>query len=106
MKVDFVAEVSSNHNQDIERCKEFISTAARIGCNSVKFQLFRLEELFSPEILSKSETHRKRKDWELPIEFLPELSEYCHQLKIGFSCTSWSQFDEVIVCFNQWSQSS
>ena len=43
--VRFVAEVSSNHNQDLERCFRFIDTASRIGCDAVKFQLFRIEEL-------------------------------------------------------------
>jgi len=87
MKVNFVAEVSSNHNRDLKRSKEFIEEAARIGCNGVKFQLFRIKELFAPEILEKSESHRKRKEWELPVEFIPELSDTCRKHKIEFSCT-------------------
>jgi sialic acid synthase SpsE len=47
----FVAEVSSNHHRDLERCLEFIRTAAGIGCDAVKFQLFRVRELFAPEAL-------------------------------------------------------
>ena len=42
----FVAEVSSNHNQDLNRCFEFIDKSAEIGCDAVKFQLFRIRELF------------------------------------------------------------
>lgn len=83
----FVAEVSSNHSQNIERAKEFIKVASSIGCQAVKFQLFKIDELFAPEILSKSKTHQERKQWELPIEFLPELSSYSHKLGIEFSCT-------------------
>ena len=64
-KCKFVAEVSSNHHQDIERCYEFIEASARIGCDAVKFQLFKIDKLFAPEILSKSKTHRSRKQWEL-----------------------------------------
>ena len=86
-KVKFVAEVSSNHNQDINRCFAFIDKAAEIGCDAVKFQLFKIEELFAPEILSKSEEHRKRKDWELPLSFLPELSKRCKEKNIKFGCT-------------------
>ena len=83
----FIAEVSSNHHRDLQRCIEFIKTAADIGCDAVKFQLFKIEELFAPEILAKSEVHRKRKEWELPVSFLPELKQSCDQYGIQFSCT-------------------
>lgn len=83
----FIAEVSSNHYRDLERCFDFIDCAANVGCHSVKFQLFKVGSLFSSEILSKSEAHRKRKDWELPSEFIPHLAERCKQKGVQFSCT-------------------
>ena len=83
----FVAEVSSNHSQDLNRAKEFIKVSSQIGCQAVKFQLFKIDKLFAPEILAKSKTHRDRKEWELPIEFIPELSTYSHSLGLQFSCT-------------------
>jgi sialic acid synthase SpsE len=83
----FVAEVSSNHHRDLERCFKFIDTAALVGCDSVKFQLFRIDELFAPEILAQSARHRARKEWELPVEFLSPLAERCRQREILFSCT-------------------
>ncbi len=83
----FIAEVSSNHNRDLARCLRFIDVAADIGCNGVKFQLFKVNELFAPEILAKSVKHRNRKDWELPINFLPHLAHRCRERKILFSCT-------------------
>ena len=83
----FVAEVSSNHSQDFNRAKEFIEVSSQIGCQAVKFQLFKIDKLFAPEILAKSKTHRDRKEWELPIEFIPELSTYSHSLGLQFSCT-------------------
>ncbi len=36
MSVTFVAEVSSNHNQDLDRCFAFIDKTAKIGCDAVK----------------------------------------------------------------------
>lgn len=87
MDVSFVAEVSSNHSQDLKRCFDFIDRSAEIGCDAVKFQLFRIDELFAPEVLAKSARHRKRKDWELSSEFLPHLAERCRQRDIRFSCT-------------------
>jgi N-acetylneuraminate synthase len=87
LKVKFVAEVSSNHHRDLNRCLEFIDTSARLGCDAVKFQLFKIDELFAPEILAKSPKHRARKEWELPTDFLPELSARCRQHGMEFGCT-------------------
>lgn len=87
MSVLFVAEVSSNHNRDLERCLAFIDKAAEIGCGAVKFQLFKLQQLFAPEILAKSEAHRRREAWELPVEFLPELAGRCREAGVRFACT-------------------
>lgn len=83
----FIAEVSSNHHQDLERCLAFIETTANIGCDAVKFQLFKIEQLFSPEILSRSEAHRNRAEWELPTHFLPELKQKADDCDVLFSCT-------------------
>ncbi|CCO23446.1 N-acetylneuraminate synthase family protein [Maridesulfovibrio hydrothermalis] len=83
----FISEVSSNHAGDIERCFKFIETSARIGCDGVKFQLFKIDELFAPEILLKSEDHRRRKEWELPEEFIPHIAKRCRDCGISFSCT-------------------
>jgi len=85
--VKFIAEVSSNHHRDLDRCFQFIDTAAAIGCYAVKFQLFKIDQLFAPEILQRSEQHRQRKEWELPVEFLPELAQRCRQQGIKFCCT-------------------
>lgn len=85
--VKFAAEVSSNHHRNLHRCLEFIDAAAAIGCAAVKFQLFKIDELFAPEILAKSVQHRRRKEWELPTEFLPQLAERCHQRNLEFGCT-------------------
>ena len=87
MEVSFIAEVSSNHHQSIDRCYEFIDKAAEIGCKSVKFQLFRINQLFSKEILNKDKEIRDRVNWELPLEFIPLISERCKSRKIAFGCT-------------------
>jgi len=83
----FIAEVSSNHSKSIERSLQFVDAAAFIGCDSVKFQLFKIDKLFAPEILSQSQAHRDRKHWELPLDFLPILADRCREKGIQFSCT-------------------
>lgn len=87
MKTKFVAEVSSNHDQDLNRCKDFIKVCSQIGVDAVKFQAFKIDELFAPEVLRKREDLRKRKEWELPVGFIPKIAEYTHSLGMEFSCT-------------------
>lgn len=83
----FIAEVSSNHNRDLERSYSFVDKAAEIGCSAVKFQLFKVRELFAPEVLANRADLLKREAWELPVEFLPKLSFRCRERRIQFSCT-------------------
>ena len=83
----FIAEVSSNHGRDLERSLASIDAAATAGCDAVKFQLFRIDELFASEILERSEAHRRRKEWELPVEFLPALAARCQGRGVQFGCT-------------------
>ena len=75
----FIAEVSSNHSQDIGRCLKLIEAAKKSGFDAIKFQAFKVEELFSKEILRKSPEHLERKKWEFPIEFLPEIRNKCDE---------------------------
>ena len=83
----FISEVSSNHSQSIDRSLEFIDQSAEVGCDAVKFQLFKTEMLFSKEVFESNPETIKRKEWELPIEFLPVLSQRCKEKGIQFSCT-------------------
>ncbi len=82
-----IAEVSSNHHRDLSRCLAFVDRAAELGCDAVKFQLFRVRELFAPEVLAKSQAHRDREQWELDPAFLPVLAARCAERGLLFSCT-------------------
>ena len=83
----FIAEVSSNHAQDLGRALAFVDAAAACGCDAVKFQLFRVANLFAPEILAKSPALRARERWELPVAYLMPLAERARERDILFSCT-------------------
>ncbi len=85
--VQFISEVSSNHSRDLDRAIEFVDVSSKVGFDAVKFQLFKVDELFAPEILKNSRQHQDRKQWELPVEFLPILSKRCKEKNIKFSCT-------------------
>ena len=83
----FIAEVSSNHHQSLERCLEFVDVSAEIGCDAVKFQLFKLDELFAPEIVRSSHEHSRRRKWELSQDFLPQIAAQCKKRNIQLGCT-------------------
>ena len=85
--VRFVAEVSSNHHADLERCLRFVDRAAQIGCSAVKFQLFRIRELFAPEALRCKPELLAREAWELSPEFVAPIAKHARELGIEFSCT-------------------
>lgn len=83
----FISEVSSNHSQDLQRCLDFIDASADAGCQAVKFQLFKVEHLFSPEALRAKPDLLKRREWELPHSFLPKLAVHCQSRGVQFGCT-------------------
>ena len=85
--IKFIAEVSSNHNGNLSRCKKFIDVAKDIGCYAVKFQLFEIHQLFSKEVLTRSKNHLSRKNWQLPKNFLKNLYDYSKKKKIKIGCT-------------------
>jgi len=87
MKTKFVAEISSNHNGDISRSIAMIEAAKEAGCDAVKFQLFRIDELFAPEVVRAKKELQERKKWELPVSFLPKLADAAKKCGIEFSCT-------------------
>lgn len=97
LKPYFIAEVSSNHNLSLNRCKRIIQEAKNSGFDAVKFQLFKIEGLFHESILKKSKSHRQRKKWELPLYFIPQLKKECAKNKIKFGCTPFylSAVDEL-----------
>jgi len=88
----FIAEVSSNHNGDLDRCLRFIDVAAVLGCWGVKFQLFRVDKLFTPVAIRYKRDQEglsldERRAWELPLEFLPHIKERCQERGVKFGCS-------------------
>ena len=59
--------------QDIGRCLKLIEAAKKSGFDAIKFQAFKVEELFSKEILRKSPEHLERKSGNSQLNFYPRL---------------------------------
>jgi N-acetylneuraminate synthase len=82
-----VAEVSSNHGTDLTRALAFVDAAAELGFDAVKFQQFRVRELFAPEALAAHPNLLAREAWELPEAFNRPLAERAHALGLSFTST-------------------
>lgn len=83
----FVAEVSSNHHADQERCLAFVDAAAACGCGAVKFQQFKIRELFHRTALAFNRKLQERVNWELPEEFNADLAVRAREQGIEYSST-------------------
>jgi len=84
MTIKWCAEIGSNHNQNLDRTIKLIKEAKKIGCDFVKFQLFKGENLYHSSFGAKINQMRK---WELPSHFLPEISRCCkvNDIRLGIS---------------------
>jgi len=82
-----IAEISSNHNSSLERCIKFVKSASDCGFDAIKLQIFKIDELFTKEVLSASPMHAERRKWEFPLEFLEGISNECKEygLKLGIT---------------------
>jgi len=85
-KLKIIAEICSNHNNNIERCYKLIDKAKDSGCYGVKFQLFKLKNLFHQDFIQRKKLEKLKKR-ELNVKLIPKLSRYCKTKKIKFGCT-------------------
>lgn len=75
-----IAEAGSNHNRNWHQAKRLIEAAAEAGADAVKFQLYRAEDLYPRDSL----VYEAVRATELPVEWLPDLSEHSHKCGLMF----------------------
>ncbi|WP_392534977.1 N-acetylneuraminate synthase family protein [Nostoc sp. C117] len=80
-KTYVIAEVGSNHNQNLQLAYETIDAAVECGANAVKFQSINIEELYYLPSLAIRELHRKI---DLAEEWHSLLKEYSDKKGITF----------------------
>lgn len=92
----FIADISANHDGDLERAKLLIRLAKEAGANAAKFQNFRAPKIVSDygfksmrDQLSHQATWKKSvfevyKDASLPFEWTPVLREECAKVGIDY----------------------
>ena len=86
MKTNIIAEIGSNHKNDKGRALELITQSAAAGADTVKFQLFTADELWS----KSDKRHAGAKRVELPPEWVPDLIDCAAANKVKFLCTPFS----------------
>lgn len=92
----FIADISANHDGDLERAKLLIRLAKEAGANAAKFQNFRAPEIVSDYgfqkmggQLSHQSTWKKSvfqvyQDASIPFEWTPILKEECDKVEIHY----------------------
>ena len=76
-----IADIGSNHMQDLSIAKKTVLAAVEAGVDAVKFQSIQLDSLYhKPD----SETEKFIKQLEFPEFWHKELNDYCKTLKVPF----------------------
>ena len=83
-KTKFIAEVCSNHNGNLSRALKFVDFAKEHGFYAVKFQMFKIDKLYSKDAKKLFKIAKKKRKRELPKNFIPKIYEYCKKKKIKF----------------------
>ena len=98
MRTKFIAEICSNHNQDLKRCKRFIDVAKEMGCWGVKFQYFKEDSIYRKSYLDANpKLVEQIKLQVLPDTFISELWEYAKNvdINIGYSVFDVKDVEEL-----------
>lgn len=102
----FIADISANHDGDLERAKALIEMAKEAGADAAKFQNFRAPKIVSQrgfETLDGAQSHQSA--WKksvvqvyvaasLPWDWTPILSQHCREAGIHYFSTPYD-FDTV-----------
>lgn len=92
----FIADISANHDGELERAKRLIYLAKEAGAEAAKFQNFRASKIVSRygfDALGPQVAHQARwrksvyevyHDASLPWDWTPKLKEYCAQIGIQY----------------------
>lgn len=93
-----IAEAGVNHNGDLKTAKELIDVAVKSGCDAIKFQTWKTEQVYCQKRSIKPEYQKKVTDCddsefdtikklELSFDKFRELKEYCDSQEIIFLST-------------------
>ncbi|MBN1548067.1 MAG: N-acetylneuraminate synthase family protein [Syntrophaceae bacterium] len=93
-----IAEIGTNHNQDLNRAKDLVRVAAEAGFDCVKFQTYEPDEIVSPTVSARdygldkyygdiSAVEMFARFLKTPKEWFPELKKLCHDMNLDCATT-------------------
>ena len=97
----FIADISANHDGDLERAKKLCLLAKESGANAAKFQHFKAETIVSDfgfKNLGGKMSHQSKweksvydvyNDASVPLDWTPILKKYCDKIGIDFFTTPY-----------------
>ena len=108
-KVHFIAEIGINHNGDIGLAKNMIDAAKQAGANTVKFQLYDVDEYISNVALKptyqvasgyKPALSQKQiiKEAQLTEQMLADITVYCKEVQINCLVTPFDDKSLQTLC--------
>ena len=93
-----IAEIGINHNGDMKLAKQLIRSAAKAGCNAVKFQKRTIEEVYTKEELDADRespwgtTNREQKNGlEFSMKQYLTLEKYASSYNLDFIVSCWDE---------------
>lgn len=112
----FIADISANHDGDLERAKLLCKLAKEAGADAAKFQHFKAETIVSDEGFKKlggQQSHQAKwkksvfevyQDASVPLDWTPVLKAYCDEIGIDFFTTPYDleyvdQLDEYVSMY-------
>lgn len=82
--VYIIAEAGSCHMGDYKAAEQLVQSAAFVGADACKFQLFRADDI----VLDGRVDPRT----EMPPEWVPRLAGMCREVRIDFLCTPFAEW--------------
>ena len=81
MKPYIIADIGSNHRDDLGLAKAQIASAKEAGIDAVKFQFYTHRALYGFE---------GKAEYEMPVSWLEPLASHCRSHDIDFMCSAFS----------------
>ncbi|MBA7580652.1 N,N'-diacetyllegionaminic acid synthase [subsurface metagenome] len=93
-KIFIIAEIGSNHNQNIDTAKKLIDVAVEAGADAVKFQSIKYDMLYIKK--ENTETEKLFEKIQLKEDWHKELFDYCRTKQILF-CSAPTYLEAVDI---------
>jgi sialic acid synthase SpsE len=103
-----IGDISSNHEGSLEKCKQIIQELKDAGGSIAKIQLWNTDTFINKKEFDNLGKLSHQKNWtksvyetykqyQVPLNWLPILEDYCKNVKIGFAVTCYD-IDNLETC--------